>query len=53
MLGGGVELVGDRDEGDAVAVEDVNQLGKIRERSRQPIDLVHDDHVNPVRLNVG
>ena len=41
--GRGVELLGDRDEGDAAAVKDLDELGKIGERARQPVDLVDND----------
>src|SRR5580700_115330 len=38
--GGGVELLGDRHKRDAAAVKDVDKLGKIGERARQPVDLI-------------
>src|SRR5215207_4233292 len=38
----GVEGLGDRDEGDAVRVEELDQLGEVREGPGQAIDLV--DH---------
>src|SRR4051812_47637886 len=39
-----IELLGDRDEGYAMAVEQLDELGKVRQRSGQAVDLVdHDD----------
>jgi hypothetical protein len=35
-----------------MGVEQLNQLGKIRQRSRQAVDLINDDDVNPVGANV-
>jgi hypothetical protein len=49
----GVELLRDRDEGDAAAVEDVNEPGEVGERPRQPIDLINHDHVDLACLDVG
>jgi hypothetical protein len=40
--GGGVELLGNGDKRDIVLVEELNQLGEIRQRAGQAIDLV--DH---------
>ncbi len=51
--GGGVELLGDRHERDAAAVEDIDELGKIGERARQPVDLIDDDHIDLACLDVG
>src|SRR5690242_2760251 len=40
----GVELLSDRDERDIVLVEELDQLGEVRQRARQAVDLVdHDD----------
>jgi hypothetical protein len=39
-------LLRDRYERDAAAVKDLDELGKIGERSRQPVDLVNDDHID-------
>jgi hypothetical protein len=44
--GGGVELLGDRHKRDAAAVKDLDELGKIRERASQPVDLIDDDHID-------
>src|SRR5712672_2463597 len=41
---GGVELLGHRHERDAVLVEDLDDLGEVRQRTCQPVDLV--DHHN-------
>ena len=51
--GGGVELLGDADEGDGVAVEDLDQLGEVHQRPAQPIDLVDHHHVDMPGLDVG
>ena len=45
--GRGVEGLGDRDEGDAVGVEQLDQFGEVGKRARQPVDLVDDDDVDP------
>src|SRR5271168_5385507 len=50
--GRGVERLGHRDEGDAMGIECLDQLGEVGERAGQPIDLVDDDHVDPSRLHV-
>jgi hypothetical protein len=39
--GGGVELLGDRHERDAAAVEDLDELGKIEERARSLLQSRH------------
>ena len=44
--GGGVELLGHRDEGHAVLVEQLDQLGEVRQRAGQAVDLVDDDDVD-------
>src|SRR5580704_13338162 len=51
--GGGVELLGDRHERDAAGVKDVDELGKIGERARQPVDLIDDDHIDLACLDIG
>ena len=50
---GGVERLGHRDEGDAMAVEQLHELGEVGERPGQPIDLVDDDDVDPALPDVG
>ena len=45
-------MLRNRDEGDVAAVEDLDELGKIRQRSGQPIDLINDDHVDQTCLDV-
>ena len=50
--GRGIELLGDRHKGHAAAIEDLDELGKIRERPGQPVDLVHDDYIDPARLDI-
>ena len=51
--GGRVERLRDADEGDVVAVEDLDELGKIHQRAAQPVDLVDHDDVDPLALDVG
>jgi len=46
-------LLGDRHKRYAATVKNVDQLGKIGQRSRQPVDLVDDDHVDLACLNIG
>jgi hypothetical protein len=41
------------DERHAMAVEKLDQLGKVRERPRQSVDLVNDDDVDLAGLYVG
>ena len=41
--GRGVELLRHRDERDAMGIEQFDQLGEIRQRPRQAVDLVDDD----------
>ena len=50
--GRGAERLRHRDEGDAVPLEHVDQLGKVGERAGQPVDLVADDGVDPAGLDV-
>src|SRR5262249_31160980 len=50
--GGGVELLGDGDEGHTVFVEQVYQLGKVGQRAGQTVDFIDDDHVNLARPHV-
>jgi MFS family permease len=39
--------------GGAAAVKDVDELGKIGERARQPVDLIYNDHVDLACLDIG
>ena len=48
-----VELLRDRDEGDPLGIEDLDDLGEIGEGARQAIDLVGDQQINLTRLDVG
>src|SRR2546421_4699050 len=43
----------DRNERCAPGIEDLDDLGKIGERSGQPVDLVDDHDVDPPRREVG
>ena len=51
--GGGVELLGDGDEGDRFSIKNLHKPGKIRQRPGQPVDLVDDDDVDPPNLDIG
>ena len=51
--GRGVERLGDGDEGDPTAVEDLDDPGKIGKGAGQPVDLVDDDDVNAPGFAVG
>ena len=44
--GGGIELLGDRDERHPMGIEQFDQLGEVRQRPCQTVDLVDDDDVN-------
>ncbi len=48
-----VELLGHRDEGHALRVEDLDDLGEVGERARQAVDLVGDQEIDFARLDVG
>ncbi|KRH78602.1 hypothetical protein FERRO_15930 [Ferrovum sp. JA12] len=50
---GGVELLGDRHERHAIALEHLDHLGEVREAARQAVDLVDDDHIDLAGLDVG
>ena len=50
---GGVERLGDGDEGDAVALEHLDQLGKVEHRAGEPVDLVDHDHVDLAGFDIG
>jgi hypothetical protein len=45
-------LLGHRDERDTLGVEDLDQPGKIGERTGEPVDLVDDD-IDPAGPDVG
>jgi hypothetical protein len=51
--GGRIELLGDRDERDPMGIEQLHQLGKIRQRPGQAVDLVDHHHVNFPGPNIG
>jgi len=40
------------DERCLMSVEQFDQPGEVGERARQPVDLIDDDHVDPVSANV-
>ena len=50
--GRGVELLGDADEGHVVALEHLDQLGEIRQRAAEAVDLVDHDDVDQPGLDV-
>jgi tetratricopeptide (TPR) repeat protein len=49
----GVELLGDRDKGDAGRIEDFDDFREIRQRPGKTIHLVDHDHVNQMGLDIG
>ena len=51
--GRGVELLGDRHEGDAPSVEGFHDLGEVEQRTRQPVDFVDHHHVDLAGANVA
>ncbi len=51
--GGGVERLGDADEGDVVPIEHLDQPGEVHERAGEPVDLVDDDDVDAAQFDVG
>ena len=48
-----VERLRDADKGDVVPIEHLDQLGKIHQRARQPVDLVDDHHIDVAFLDVA
>lgn len=44
--GGGVELLGDGDEGDVVGIEDFHHFCEVGQRARETVDFVDDDGVD-------
>ena len=50
--GRGIELLGHRDEGDAMGVEQLDQLGKVRQGAGQAVDLVDHDDIDPAGPDV-
>ena len=51
--GRGVELLRDADEGHVVPLEHIDQLGEIRQRAAEAVDLVDHDHVDQPGLDVA
>ncbi len=52
--GGGIELLGDGDERDALRVEQLDDLGEVGQRAGQPVDLVdHDDVDAPSAMSAS
>ena len=51
--GGGVELLGHRDEGDARGIEDLDDLGEVGERAGQPVHLVDHHEVEPAGADIA
>ena len=50
---GGVELLGDGDERDALPVEYVHDLGKIHQRTGQAVDFIDDHDVDIPGGDIG
>src|SRR6185437_4312047 len=48
-----IESLGDADEAGAIFVERVDQPDEIAQGAAQPVDLVHDNHVDSARLDVA
>ena len=44
---GGIERLGDTYERDLVAIEGFDNTGKVHQASRQPVDLVDDNDIDP------
>ena len=51
--GGGVELLGDRDEGHPVALEHLDHAREVGERAGEAVDLVDHHGIDLARLDVG
>jgi hypothetical protein len=51
--GGGVELLGDADEGHVVALEHLHQPGEVHQRAAEAVDLVDHHDVDQSRLDVA
>src|SRR5690349_14994699 len=47
-----IELLGYADERDAARIQPLDNLGEVRERSRQPINLVDDNNIDPAAIDV-
>ena len=47
---GRVELLGYRDEGDALCVEGLHNLGEVEQRTRQTVDFINDQDIVTVRV---
>lgn len=50
--GGRVDLQGDGAEADAVAIKHIDHPGEVRQRARQPVDLINNHDVNLAHLDV-
>ena len=50
--GGRIELLGDGDKRHIMLIEQFDQLGEVRQRAGQAVDLVDDDHVDLVGPNI-
>jgi hypothetical protein len=50
--GGGVELLGDRDKGHAMLIEELDQFCEVGQGAGQAIDLIDDDDVDLAGLHV-
>jgi hypothetical protein len=50
---GGVELLGDGDEAHPVAIERLDDLGKICQRPGQPVYFIDHHRIDPARADIG
>ena len=50
---GRIEILGDRDEGDVVALEEVHQSDEIEQRPRNAVQFVDDDDIDKTFLDVS
>jgi hypothetical protein len=53
METGGVELLGDGNEGDAAGIESLNDLGEIGQTASQPVYSIYNDGVDLVGFDVS
>src|SRR6266851_9748383 len=50
---GRIELLGHGDERDAAGIEDLDHLGEIRQRAREPVHLINHDGINQPLIDIG
>ena len=49
----GIELLGYRDEGDALSIESFHDLGEVEQRTCQPVDFINHHNVDLAGNNVA